>query len=253
MINNALNNSLNKIDARKCKLVFDIDCHSFLKENHIQGDTNYTTSIGLLYNNELVSVMTFIKSRNKYDWELNRFCSVLNTNVRGSFNKLLKYRPKGIIVSYSDCRYSNGNIYKISGFNLITKSNPQYYYTKDYGCLLSRMNFQKSKLKKKFNEYNEAETEWENMKRFEVPQIDFSLATNFSSAFTSLRSLKRFKAINIKVNFALNGLPLSSEALNEVFSNLPIISGKTINISNCLRASTCNKSIATAKGWTVVG
>ncbi len=44
---------------------------------------------------------------------------------------------------------------------------------------------------------------------------------------------------------------LSAAALNTLFGDLPTIAGKTIMITGCTGAATCDQSIATAKGWTV--
>jgi len=46
---------------------------------------------------------------------------------------------------------------------------------------------------------------------------------------------------------------LDAAALNQLFTDLPVIAGKTINITGCPGAATCNRSIATAKGYTVTG
>jgi len=45
---------------------------------------------------------------------------------------------------------------------------------------------------------------------------------------------------------------MSATALNDLFGDLPTISGKTIKITGALGAGSCNTSIATSKGWTVV-
>ena len=46
---------------------------------------------------------------------------------------------------------------------------------------------------------------------------------------------------------------LSAAQLDVIFTNLPTVITKTINITGCTGAATCTKSIATAKGWTVTG
>ena len=46
---------------------------------------------------------------------------------------------------------------------------------------------------------------------------------------------------------------LDATALNQVFTDLPTITAKTINITGAIGAAGCNRSIATAKGWTVTG
>jgi hypothetical protein len=110
----------NKIGARKCivKEVGVNECKNFLNENHIQGYSPSATKLGLYYNDELVSVMTFSKSRvgvgKKEDgYELVRFCNKLNTRVVGGASKLLKYfiqiyNPSKII-SYSSNDISDGD------------------------------------------------------------------------------------------------------------------------------------------------
>jgi hypothetical protein len=46
---------------------------------------------------------------------------------------------------------------------------------------------------------------------------------------------------------------LGTAALNQLFTDLPTITSKTINITGTPGAATCTRSIATAKGWTVTG
>jgi hypothetical protein len=46
---------------------------------------------------------------------------------------------------------------------------------------------------------------------------------------------------------------LGTAALNQVFTDLPTVTTKTINITGCPGAATCTRSIATTKGWTVTG
>jgi len=44
---------------------------------------------------------------------------------------------------------------------------------------------------------------------------------------------------------------LDATALNTLFGDLPTLTGKTIVITGCTGAATCDTSIATGKGWTV--
>jgi hypothetical protein len=46
---------------------------------------------------------------------------------------------------------------------------------------------------------------------------------------------------------------LDTAALNQVFTDLPTVTSKTIDITGATGAATCTRSIATAKGWTVTG
>lgn len=164
-ISNLLSKS-NKIHARKTevKVVSDVDkVRKFLNDNHIQGYVSSNIKLGLYYNNELVSLMTFdnFEGRKKMEqggWNLSRFCNKIECSVIGGASKLLSYFIKKYeplrIVSYADRDWSNGNLYKKLGFSLIKESNPDYKYIKE-GKRLHKGRFKKSKLK-----YNSTESEY---------------------------------------------------------------------------------------------
>ena len=171
MINNMLKINKLKIYARKCEIrdVSTKDKTKFLDENHIQGRSNSTVNLGLYYNDELVSLMTFGKPRinmggdkSEGSWELVRFCNKLNINVIGGASKLFikfikDYSPKKII-SYSDKRWATGNMYKILGFVNIHDSDPNYFYVID-NERKNRFNFRKSVLIKEGYDPNKTEHE----------------------------------------------------------------------------------------------
>lgn len=167
-------NTIKKLNARdlKIKRIDNKVKSSFLIENHIQGDVPSNINYGLYdINNELLTIMTFGKSRyNKSaDFELLRLASKTNTVVRGGASKLFnafikEYNPISI-VSYSDKRWNNGVVYKTLGFNYINSSSPNYFYFKDGSIKLeSRIKYQKHKLRKMLKNYDSNKTEWENMK-----------------------------------------------------------------------------------------
>lgn len=128
----------NRLYARKCT-VKEIDpktANMFLKENHIQGSGRSNVRVGLYYNQNLVSVMTFLKgdiSKGVSDWELNRFCSVLNTQVVGAAGRMFKWftekhKPDKII-SFSDRRWETGDsVYSKIGFVYESHTAPNYWY-----------------------------------------------------------------------------------------------------------------------------
>lgn len=131
----------NSIYARKC-IIKEIDsktCNEFLDKNHIQGRSVASIRLGLYYNNELVSLMTFSQPRinmggknHKQQWELVRFCNKLNTRVVGGASKLLKYFIKiyhpTSIVSFSMNDISDGNLYKQLGFKTDGIITHSYWY-----------------------------------------------------------------------------------------------------------------------------
>ena len=158
-----------KIFARKCELKEIKDCSEFLNENHIQGNTGASVKIGLFYDNELVSVMTFGKSRfnKKYSWELIRLATKLGTNVIGGASKMFSYFMKkygdGGLISYCDARFFNGTVYTKLGMKELEYSRPNYFYVKN-GKRFSRVMFQKHKLEKILPVFDASLSEVENMK-----------------------------------------------------------------------------------------
>lgn len=169
-IESAIGKTENKIYARQCVIVeLNSETSSkFLEKTHIQGNINASIRYGLMYDNELISVMTFSKPR--YDttseWELIRFSNKLNTIVIGGASKLFKHfikmhTPKNI-VSYCDVRYGTGNIYKLLGFVETGRTQSNYFYYKN-GIRHSRVKFQKHKLEGLLKNFNPLISESENM------------------------------------------------------------------------------------------
>lgn len=162
----------NKIGARNCiiKEVDSINCKKFLNQNHIQGFSPSSIKLGLYYENELVSVMTFSKTRicigkKEEGYELVRFCNKLNTIVNGGASKLLKYfiehyKPTQII-SYSSNDISNGDLYNILGFQKENESAIAYWYINHNTFQrYHRFNFRKQKLKEMgYNIENQTESQ----------------------------------------------------------------------------------------------
>jgi hypothetical protein len=164
------------IFARKCQ-VKEIDKKiksEFLNKYHLQGNDRANILLGAFYNDELVAVATFsgnriaLGSKEKGGYfELNRFAINYNFKIPGIFSKLIKYfernyNPKRII-TYADRRYSTkDNIYDKAGFNFVSETKPNYFYTKNYSDRLHRYNFTKHRIINKFGGDVNL-TEWENM------------------------------------------------------------------------------------------
>jgi hypothetical protein len=170
---------LNKIYARKCevRVVNKPVKKEFLNTYHIQGNDNSSLYLGLFYNSELVSIMSFNKLRVCFNnknadhdgvFELVRFAT--STSVIGAGSKLLSHfikthHPKKII-SYADKRWSTGNLYRTIGFKKISEGTPNYWY---FGRGNSykrhhRFAFAKHTLSKKLKFFDPNLSEWENMK-----------------------------------------------------------------------------------------
>jgi len=178
IIKNKLMSILNKnktnIYARECSIVYNVLSHiknNFLEQNHIQGADKSQFNCGLVYNDELVAIMTFAKPRvclgNKKPiedtYELVRYAT--SVRVIGGFSKLLKHALKQFyiknIITYADLRFTSleSNVYSINGFTLDHVSKPDYFYIKN-GLRLHRFNYMKQRLKTKLPEfYDDNKTE----------------------------------------------------------------------------------------------
>lgn len=87
----------------------------------------------------------------------------------------------------------------------------------------------------------------------EIPDWNLSGATILDLAFAYNYSLRRIRATGMAVSFQVIDCNLSDTALEEIFTNCATVSSGTITITNTPGAATCNRTIATNKGWTVVG
>ena len=159
-----------KIFARNCSIryVNGSDAKSFLEKNHLQGYAPSSINLGLYYNNELISIATFIQKRkpisgNKEGWELLRYCCKIDLNVVGGFSKLIKYFIKNHstnLFSYSDCDWCslNDNSYSKIGFKQIKLTQPNYWWVVN-GIRYNRLKFTKASLVKQGFDSNLTEEE----------------------------------------------------------------------------------------------
>ena len=99
----------------------------FLTTYHVQGYARDKIRLGLYYEGQLISLMTFGKPRynKKYQYELIRYCNA-TFNIIGGAEKLLKfftehYQPESI-VSYCDLSKFSGQVYEKLGFKKIRTS-----------------------------------------------------------------------------------------------------------------------------------
>lgn len=180
-LSNLLKLNTNKIYARKCTIreILKNESNDFLEKNHLQGSSIDSIRLGLYYNNNLVSVITFGSLRKSMGsisksnhFELLRFSNLLNTNVIGSFSKLLNYFIKTYnpdkIITYADIRWSGldtiNNVYVKNGFTYIKNTPPNYWYLKfnEYNNRYHRFNFRKDILIKEG--FDQKLTEFEIMR-----------------------------------------------------------------------------------------
>jgi hypothetical protein len=170
IILNKLNVIPTKIHARKCniKLVNSEDKIAFMNDNHIQGNCISSINLGLYYQDNLISMMTFGQNRFKQDGtiELLRFCNKININVVGGASRLFQYYIRNYnpqtIVTFADRRFSLGRLYPILGFEFHSFTKPSYFYWKSMK-IYNRMSFQKHMLKDKLDKFDPKLSEYNNM------------------------------------------------------------------------------------------
>lgn len=127
------------IYARNCKLYkLNLEpTNEFLSKYHIQGTCKgQLLNVGLLYNDELVEVMTFGKPRysTKHKIELLRLCTKPGYQVIGGASKLFNWAVSTYelqnIISYCDLSKFSGDVYEKLGMKHIRDSAPQEIWSK---------------------------------------------------------------------------------------------------------------------------
>lgn len=119
------------------KPIKQIESQEFLRKNHLQGaaPNSHTLCFGLFYLEELIGVIVFGSHPRQGHPEivLSRLC-FSKYHVLGGSEKLFKNSlpslPSGKIISWSDNRYSEGDVYKRLGFTLEEELPPDYSYCK---------------------------------------------------------------------------------------------------------------------------
>lgn len=121
-----------RVGARKCSIieVTNAESDEFLIQNHIQGTCKSSIRYGLIYQDQLISLMCFAKTKEGY--ELVRFCNKLNCQVVGGasrlFNHFLNSFPNERVISFSSNDISDGNLYIQLGFKSNYHLNHCYWY-----------------------------------------------------------------------------------------------------------------------------
>lgn len=146
-----------KIPARKCSCVeLEVKpARDFLIQNHLMGYASSAYKYGLMFNDELVMVITVCHSRydRKAEYEIIRLASKQNTVIVGGASKLLNFIKQQLIptsiLSYSDNMLGDGNVYANLGFSFDGETQVGYFWYKD-GETINRTSTQKHKLNKLF-------------------------------------------------------------------------------------------------------
>jgi hypothetical protein len=131
---------------------------NFLNEFHLQGFAKCQKALKLIFNDLIVAVMTFSRHHRQTSKELvlNRYCVREDYSIIGGANKLFKNADiKETVISYSDNRWSEGDIYPRLNFKLDRSLKPDYFYISNKGV------FSKQSLKKNEEERESKKSEHE--------------------------------------------------------------------------------------------
>lgn len=174
-IDNILNVSQSdKVFARKCSVMYNVPVSvqkTFYGDNHIQGYGKGSIVYSLSYNNEIVAMMSFIKKSNN-TYELNRYAT--KYNVIGGFTKLLTKFVEQIdfseLISFADLRWSEGNLYKNTGWEIDSIIRPDYSYIVN-GKRKHKFNYRHTSGLQKLERYDSTLSEHNNMLKHKLFRI----------------------------------------------------------------------------------
>lgn len=160
------------VGARKCTLSKK-NASEFIDQHHLQGSVPGETHT-LSIDDKVVAAAVFSRTTKQKamgksgSWELTRYCLTPELSISGGLSRLLKsfisnHPECSEIVSYSDNRWSIGNMYKAAGFIDEIHSPPSFSYVKGDNRV-HRFTFNKKKAIKKFGG-SVNDTEWQIMAR----------------------------------------------------------------------------------------
>lgn len=141
IVNHKLGKTINRAYARNCVVVKvpNKTAKDFFDANHISGATSSVFNLGLLYNDQLISCISFRKPFvKKYGnaIEISRFASLIDTSIVGGLSKLIstaltttELLSFDTLLTYADRRFGDGECYTTVGFEFVGKTKEDYFYT----------------------------------------------------------------------------------------------------------------------------
>lgn len=155
-----------RLYARKFKIVelSETEARDFFNTNHLQGHRQTASYYGLSDNNRIFCAISLGVDHGRI--EIIRFANLLNHTVIGGLSKLIKTAVNRLgikeIFTFADRRYSQASAYKTVGFTHLGITPPGYKYFKA-NRLYSRNRFQKHKLAKLLDVFDDKLSESQNM------------------------------------------------------------------------------------------
>jgi len=120
-----------KLNARDLTLRRIAPCEelsAFFVKNHLEGDVRCKYAYVLRHKGAIVAAASFRVNFNN-ELELARLATDYTVTIRGGASKLLSKMNGVDLVSFSNNRWSEGDVYSKLGFDLAQESPPSYWYT----------------------------------------------------------------------------------------------------------------------------
>jgi len=151
--------------ARKTKVKF-IDKNlskEFFDKFHLHGNVRNTLSIGLFYDEELISSISLRKKKTPDEYEISRYATKSGFGVIGGFAKMLKFisnelKPINIFTYYDLDWKQDNNVYENNNFVFVKETQPQYHWVVG-GKRENRLKFTKKNLVREGFDENKTEVQ----------------------------------------------------------------------------------------------
>lgn len=111
------------------------EASTFYKKYHYIGPKSAKIHLGVFFKEKLIAAMSISTPTRKsnYDYEIVRMARNPEYRIHGLWSYLLRkvknYNIEGNLVTFSENRLSDGNVYQKMGFTLDGEVKPNYYYT----------------------------------------------------------------------------------------------------------------------------
>jgi surface protein len=177
-----------------------------------------------------------------------QYCYSLQTLNLSSFNTALVTNMSYMFNSCTSLQTLN-----LSSFNTALVTNMSYMFYSCYSLqTLNLSSFNTALVTNMSNMFQYCAS----LQTLNLSQTTFNSVTpvgNFAGFLGSNGSLTLVRIPHVLWSFTVSYNPISDTNLNLLFGDLDTTTGQTITITGCTGAATCNKTLATNKGWTVVG
>ena len=201
-------------------------CYSLQYLNLISFNTSAVTNMANMFNScyslQSINLSSFNTAAVTNMSIMFYYCSSLQSLNLSSFNTVSVTNMSNMFNSCYSLQYLN-----LSSFNTSAVTNMSYMFNNCYS--LQSLNLS-------------------NTNVGAVTSI-----SNFVNFATGTVSLIKCRIPQAKWSFSVANNPLSASELNLLFGDLATVTGQTITITGCTGSATCDRTIATNKGWTVVG